>query len=281
VYSADFKSFDWKSIKKFPALRFGLEMAELDFIKSGNGILFNNDFTRGERKIPINGLVWMGDYHFMFDQIKSKIQAGYKCIKIKIGAIDFDKELDLLKYIRSNFSVDDIELRVDANGAFTPENALEKLKQLSEFHIHSIEQPIKPKQWGHMAALCEKSPLDIALDEELIGVHEMSSRIKLLDTIEPQYIILKPSLVGGYSSTEEWIELCKERKIQYWVTSALESNIGLSAIAQWTYNLNLELPQGLGTGQLYHNNFDGPLYIENGCIGFNPDIPLYENFDVF
>ena len=281
TYSSDNQKFKYKSIQKFPSIRFGLEMAERDFLSSGNGILFENDFTTGIDSIPINGLVWMGEYKFMYNQIKHKINDGFSCIKLKIGAIDFDRELNLLKYIRTDFADQDIEIRLDANGAFKPETALEKLKRLSDFQIHSIEQPIKAVQWPSIAELCETSPIDIALDEELIGVDEMQQKQNLLNAINPQYIVLKPSLLGGYRSSEEWMQLAAERNIGYWVTSALESNIGLNAIAQWTYDLGLDIPQGLGTGQLYTNNFEGPLYIKNASLRFNPDIPVYQNFNLF
>ena len=272
---------DSDELGKLPSLRFALEMAALDLRGRNNGILYNNEFTSGKASIPINGLVWMGEYQFMYDQIKKKIDDGYTCIKLKIGAIDFEKEISLLKYIRGQFGAQDIEIRVDANGAFTPENALEKLKTLSDYSIHSIEQPIKQGQWDEMARLCSQSPLAIALDEELIGIKSLDVKRKCLDTIQPQYIIFKPSLIGGYQSCEEWIELADERSIGYWITSALESNIGLNAIAQWTFEKGIDMPQGLGTGQLYHNNFEGPLYIENGALHFRPDIPVYQNFDLF
>ncbi|MEE9374296.1 MAG: o-succinylbenzoate synthase [Saprospiraceae bacterium] len=280
-YSKETKKFNWSSLNDFPVIKFGLEMAHLDLARHGNGILFDNAFTRGESSIPINGLVWMGDYRFMFEQIKEKIDMGFECIKIKIGAIDFEEELSLLKYMRSEFAKNDIEIRVDANGGFKPENALEKLKLLSDYHLHSIEQPIRQGQWEEMAKLCLDSPLPIALDEELIGISNATLKIKLLDTISPHYIIIKPSLLGGYMASEEWIALAKERKIGYWVTSALESNIGLNAIAQWTYEMDHTMPQGLGTGLLYHNNFEGPLYIKNGALHFNSKISVYENFNLF
>jgi len=288
-YVSDNQVFDEIALDELPSLKFGLEMATKDLELNGDGIIFNHSFVKGEKSIPINGLVWMGEYQFMFNQIKEKIDSGYSCIKIKIGAIDFDKELSLLKYIRSEFKQNEIEIRVDANGAFLPENALEKLKMLSSYNLHSIEQPIKQGQWNEMAILCDSSPLPIALDEELIGVTGISKKKQLLDTISPQYIILKPSLLGGYASSEEWIRLADNHQIGYWITSALESNIGLSAIAQWTYDLifsnegknSNQIPQGLGTGQLYHNNFEGPLYIKNGAIHFDPEVPVYKNFKLF
>ena len=210
----------------------------------------------------------MGDKAFMSQQIKDKIKQGFKCIKLKIGAIDFKIELEILKSIRREFNVNDIELRVDANGAFLPETALDKLKQLSELELHSIEQPIKQGQFEEMARLCERTPLPIALDEELIGVFSVTKKHELLQTINPQYIILKPSLVGGYKGSEEWITLAKEQHIGWWITSALESNIGLNAIAQWTYSLNTKMYQGLGTGSLFTNNFDSPLIVKNCTLQY-------------
>lgn len=248
-----------------PSIKFGLETALLDLKTGGEKVLFPSSFTNGIHGIEINGLIWMGDKDFMFEQIKDKIDSGFSCIKMKIGAIDFDSELELLGYIRKHFTKQDIELRVDANGAFNPLNALEKLKQLSEFDLHSIEQPIKQGLLEQMAELCESTPLDIALDEELIGVGK-SERDRLLDVISPQYIILKPSLVGGISESEDWIRRSEKRNIGWWITSALESNIGLNAIAQWTYTLNSDMPQGLGTGQLYTNNIKSPLQIEKGFL---------------
>ena len=231
--------------------------------------LFPSGFSSGLNTIPINGLIWMGNEAFMKKQIQEKIEAGFRCIKMKIGAIDFEAELNLLKSIRKEFSEVDIELRVDANGAFNPSEALEKLKRLSDFKLHSIEQPIKQGQIEEMAVLCKKTPLPIALDEELIGVFSMTDKQNLLETIKPQFIILKPTLVGGFKGSEEWIEQANSLNIGWWITSALESNIGLNAIAQWTYTLNSKLPQGLGTGSLYTNNFDSPLTIQNGALQYD------------
>ena len=255
----------------FPSIRFGVEMALIDLNSKKERILFPSDFTKGKDTIKINGLVWMCEFEFMKSQIISKIKAGFSCIKLKIGAIDFKKELQLINSIRKEFSVNDIEIRVDANGAFKPGEALEKLNRLAEYNLHSIEQPIKQGQWEEMAKLCELTPLPIALDEELIGVIDRKKEVELLDKIKPQYIILKPSLVGGFAASEEWIDMAKERNIGWWITSALESNIGLNAIAQWTYTLGNKMPQGLGTGQLYTNNFESPLYISNGRLYYNPD----------
>ena len=253
-------------LREWPSIYFGLEMAVRDLNQQGQRILFSSDFTEREAPIPINGLIWMGEKSFMREQIKSKLAAGFRCIKLKIGAIDFEAEMDLLTYIRQQFPAEEVEIRVDANGAFLPERALEKLKRLAEMELHSIEQPIRPGQLEQMAALCEQTPLPIALDEELIGVYDIAEKRRLIDTIRPQYLIFKPSFIGGYKGTEEWIELCKTHNCGWWVTSALESNIGLNAIAQWTATLKNSLPQGLGTGQLYTNNFPSPLSVHAGYI---------------
>lgn len=258
-----------EGLKEWPSIYFGLETAFLDFQSNGTKVLFPSNFTSGKAQIPINGLVWMGDSGFMKEQIQQKLEDGFKCLKLKIGAIDFDEEIKLLQAIRKDFGSDKIELRVDANGAFSPSKALGKLKILSEFQIHSIEQPIKAGQWNDMADLCLSSPLPIALDEELIGVLDLSVKNELLNTIKPQYIILKPSLLGGIKGSKEWIDLAEERKIPWWITSALESNIGLNAIAQWTYTLTNPMPQGLGTGQIYSNNIVSPLYMSKGYLAYD------------
>lgn len=261
-----------EGLKRFPSIHFGLEMALKDLKVQGSKRLFPSAFTDKNKPININGLIWMGEKAFMFDQIKAKLAAGFNCIKLKIGAINFEEELNLLKYIRSQFSKSDIELRVDANGAFSPKSALEKLKRLGEMDLHSIEQPIRQRQWEEMARLCEQTPLPIALDEELIGVFGVYQKQRMLETIRPQYIILKPSLIGGYKGSQEWINEAELNGISWWVTSALESNIGLNAIAQWTATLNNSMPQGLGTGQLYTNNFDSPLVVENGHLWYKPTL---------
>ena len=258
-----------EGLKEWPSIYFGLETAFLDFQVKGSKILFPSDFTEGKAQIPINGLIWMGDSGFMKEQIQQKLEAGFDCLKLKIGAIDFAEELNLLEAIRKEFRSDQIELRVDANGAFAPNMAMDRLKALSQFDLHSIEQPIKAGQWRDMAQLCESTPLPIALDEELIGVYDSTVKAELLDTIKPQYIILKPSLLGGIRGSKEWIDLSEERNIPWWITSALESNIGLNAIAQWTYTLNNPMPQGLGTGQLYTNNISSPLKIDGGFLGYD------------
>ena len=254
---------------EFPSIQIGLEMAFMSFEAIDDFELFPSKFTKNEDSISINGLIWMGTEAFMKQQIQDKIEAGFKCIKLKIGAIDFNTELNLLKGIRRHFSESDIELRVDANGAFSPDSALEKLKQLSDFNIHSIEQPIKANQFKEMAKLCEQTPLPIALDEELIGVFSIENKIELLQTIKPQYIILKPSFIGGFNGTDEWIALAEKQNIGWWITSALESNVGLSAIAQYTYLKQNNMPQGLGTGGLFTNNIQSPLEVKNGTLQYN------------
>ncbi|MFK7831720.1 MAG: o-succinylbenzoate synthase [Winogradskyella sp.] len=263
---------------EFPSIQFGLETAFKSLESQDQFQLFPSDFTSGKDVIPINGLVWMGSEAFMRTQIQEKIEAGFNCIKLKIGAIDFQTELDILKSIRQEFSVSDMELRVDANGAFSPQDALEKLKQLSDYQLHSIEQPIKPKQFEAMAQLCAETPLPIALDEELIGVFKSEEKAQILQTIKPQYIILKPSLVGGFAGSKGWIDLAEDLNINWWITSALESNIGLNAIAQWTYTLKSEMPQGLGTGSLFTNNFPSPLTVKNGTLQY--DINQNWNFNI-
>ena len=262
----------------FPSIQFGLEMAFLDLLSDSSNVLFPSKFTSGKASIPINGLIWMGDEQFMKSQIRSKIDAGFNCLKIKIGAIDFDTELSLIKAIRKEYDVETIELRVDANGAFPPLEAMEKLKRLSDFNLHSIEQPIRQGQHDAMAKLCAHAPLPIALDEELIGIHDVTKRGLLLQTINPQYIILKPTLIGGFSGSQSWIDLAEKQSVDWWITSALESNIGLNAIAQWTYQLNVNRPQGLGTGALYTNNIEAPLKIYNGRLIYAPSVKWTINF---
>ncbi len=253
----------------FPSIQFGLEMAFRSLNQKSPFELFPSEFTKGQDSIPINGLIWMGESSFMKQQIKAKLEAGFSCIKLKIGALNFDKELALLKTIRDEFDAQAIEIRVDANGAFKPREALEKLKRLSEFNLHSIEQPIKQGQLQEMAQLCLDTPLPIALDEELIGVFPVTNKQVLLQTIKPQYIILKPTLVGGFKGSHEWIDVAESHNIGWWVTSALESNIGLNAIAQWTYTLKNALPQGLGTGGLFTNNIQAPLEVNSGRLFYN------------
>ncbi|OYX23198.1 MAG: o-succinylbenzoate synthase [Flavobacteriales bacterium 32-35-8] len=253
----------------FPSIQFGLEMAFKSLYSENGFELFPSAFTKSTDNISINGLIWMGSEAFMKQQIKEKTEAGFTCIKMKIGAIDFHTEINLLKSIRKEFTSKDIELRVDANGAFSYSEALEKLKILSEFDLHSIEQPIKQGQIENMAVLCEQTPLPIALDEELIGIFGVTQKQMLLQTIKPQYIILKPSLVGGFKGCDGWIEIAERLNIGWWITSALESNVGLNAIAQYTYMKHNEMPQGLGTGSLFTNNFESPLVVKNGTLHYD------------
>ena len=259
-------------LKEFPAIQMGYETALLSFNAKNIFELFPSKFTRGEEDIPINGLVWMGDLTFMKEQISEKIAQGFTCIKLKIGALDFENEIELLKGIRSSFSKEKLILRVDANGAFQRSDIMDKLKKLSDLGIHSIEQPIAANQQEVMREVCAITPLPIALDEELIGCFDKADRAALLDKIKPQYIILKPTLLGGFKSCEEWIELAEARSIGWWITSALESNLGLNAIAQWTYNLEPHSFQGLGTGGLFTNNIEAPLEVDSGYLKFNPKL---------
>lgn len=261
-------SIPYDEMRNYPSMLFGVETA-LAQLSRTDGLLYDTPFSHGEEGIPINGLVWMGTHDEMLSRLKEKLALGFRCVKLKIGAIDFAKELDLIQHIRKHFSREEVELRVDANGGFTPDVALERLQELARYDIHSIEQPIMAHQWSEMAQLCKLSPLPIALDEELIGVNSTDEKIRLLDTIKPQYIILKPSLHGGVAGTREWIALANERGIGSWITSALESNIGLNAIAQLAadiYGLKITMPQGLGTGMLFTDNIPMPLEIRNDCL---------------
>ncbi|MFV9482721.1 o-succinylbenzoate synthase [Christiangramia sp. ASW11-125] len=266
------KELLWEELREFPSIQFGVEMAFRSLESSTPFELFPSEFTQGKDHIPINGLIWMGDKEFMKKQISEKIEQGFRCIKLKIGAIDFETEIELLRSIRENFSAESMELRVDANGAFHPTEALRKLERLSKFDLHSIEQPIKQGQIPEMTQLCSKTPIPIALDEELIGVTDVTEKAKLIQTIQPQYAIYKPSLIGGMKGTQEWIDICEANQVKWWITSALESNIGLNAIAQWTYTLDTDLPQGLGTGGLYTNNYTSPLLVQDGKIQYDPQV---------
>ncbi len=261
----------WQELLEFPSIQFGIEMAFLSLKSENPYVLFPSEFTNNSKSIEINGLVWMGEPAFMKQQIEEKLADGFSCIKLKIGAIDFQKELDLLAFIRSHFSAEEIEIRVDANGAFSVTEALDKLNQLNKFQLHSIEQPIKSGNPKAMAELCKITPFPIALDEELIGIFSFENKEKLLQEIQPQYIILKPSFIGGFKGTQEWITLAEKYNIGWWITSALESNIGLNAIAQWTFTLNSKMPQGLGTGALYTNNFDCPLKVSQGKLWYTSE----------
>lgn len=250
-------------LRPYPSMLFGLETAFLN-LKNGGNVIFDTPFTRGEEGIPINGLVWMGTAEEMTHRVEEKLKAGFRCVKLKIGAIDFDEEIAIIRGIRERFPADVIQLRVDANGGFAPDDAMQKLEQLARYDVHSIEQPIRQRQWKRMAEICRCSPIPIALDEELIGVNIPEMKRLLLDEICPAYIILKPSLHGGMCGCEEWVTLARERGIGSWMTSALELNVGLNAIAQFAahvYGPSITIPQGLGTGQLFTDNIPMPLTI--------------------
>lgn len=255
-------TIDYDALRPYPSMLFGLETALLNLRRGDR--LFDTAFTRGEEGIPINGLVWMGRYDEMLRRMEQKLEQGFRCVKLKVGAIDFEQELDLVKRIRKRFSFHEVELRLDANGAFPYDEALYKLELLSQYAIHSIEQPIRQGQWYYMSELCRESPLPIALDEELIGVSNPEMKAHMLNVIKPRYIILKPSLHGGMQGCREWIETAREQGIGSWITSALESNVGLNAIAQFAsdvYGDHIRMPQGLGTGQLFTDNIPMPLEI--------------------
>ncbi|MBL7899718.1 MAG: o-succinylbenzoate synthase, partial [Crocinitomicaceae bacterium] len=228
---------DLRDLTDYPSIRFAVESALLQLIQGQH--YFPSAFTEGKACITINGLVWMGSREFMEKQIDEKLKDGYACIKLKIGALDFETELEILRNIRLRYTEKEIELRVDANGAFKKEEALAKLDLLAKFKLHSIEQPIKAGQINEMTSLCKQTPLPIALDEELIGINQIKQKENLIHEIKPQYIILKPSLVGGFQSSDEWISIAEKNNSGWWITSALESNIGLDAIAQYTYIKNV------------------------------------------
>ena len=271
---------DWldRELWDWPSIRFGVEMAFLSLRSQDPMILFPSAFTKGMDGIPINGLIWMGEIDNMRRQIASKIESGFRCLKLKIGAIDFAQELKILAEIRRHFPPGELEIRVDANGAFTAESALGKLNQLAGYEIHSIEQPISVNQHDTMAGLVKSSQIPIALDEELIGIVQPHGMRKLLLVIRPPYIILKPSLLGGFAATRQWIATARELGIGWWITSALESSVGLNAIAQFAYSLGVDMPQGLGTGALYTNNFRSPLMVKDAKLWYLDsgweDLPL-------
>lgn len=261
------------------SIQFGFEQALLDFSNDGKGIYFPSEFTKGKQEIEINGLVWMGDFDTMLSRLEKKLELGFRCVKLKIGAIEWKKELELIKIIRREFDDKKIMIRVDANGGFNYEDCMPVLFQLADLAVHSIEQPIKQGQPERMALLCRQSPVAIALDEELIGKGSEEERLKILEEIKPQYIILKPALCGGLSGAGDWINKADERGIGWWITSALESNVGLNAIAQFAVEVNANGPQGLGTGALFVNNFETPIYLNGDRLGFNPDITFdYSQF---
>lgn len=267
IHTQNPSDINW--MRTFPSIRFGFETAMADLQSGGEKILFRSAFTSGAEGIKINGLIWMGNIPYMLQQIQDKLNAGFECLKLKISEKHFQEEWELIKEIRNSFNKNTLEIRVDANGAFTPETALQKLEKLAALDIHSIEQPIKQGQWLHMAQLCQQTPLPIALDEELIGLHQVDEKRQLLENIRPQYIILKPSLVGGFEGCNEWIHAAQQTETQWWITSALESNIGLNAIAQYTFTKNNPLPQGLGTGQVFTNNIPSGLYLKGQFLFFS------------
>ena len=261
----------YAALIEFPSIQMGLECAFITLHSKNPFQLYSHAFSEGSDEIPINGLIWMGEQQFMLDQVEEKLEQGFSCIKMKVGAIAFEQELVILKRIRERYSKEEMVLRVDANGAFGAD-APAKLQQLAELDLHSIEQPIPQGNWKEMRTLCANTPLPIALDEELIGVFSREEKIALLEEIQPQYIILKPSFIGGLRGASEWAILAKEREIGVWVTSALESNVGLNAIAQWTYANAFDGHQGLGTGSLFTNNFPSPLVIKNGYLSVDKSI---------
>lgn len=256
-------TFDFDDrLESFPAIRFGLETALADLNNGGKHILFPSAFTSGNAGIPTNGLIWMGDAGFMRSQIAQKLDAGFSCVKLKIGSLSWETERELIAEMRRRFKATELTIRVDANGAFHSENVQEVLNDLAKLDVHSIEQPIKAGQWEQMAALCANPPLPIALDEELIGIASYEKKYQLINAIKPQYLILKPGLIGGFYSSDEWVKLANEHSVGWWATSALESNIGLNAIAQWAYKKDVKMPQGLGTGLLFANNIESPLTLQ-------------------
>ncbi len=257
-------------LSQHSSIHFGLEQALRDFAGGCRHIYFPSEFTQGQSSIEINGLVWMGNFDEMIERIDEKVKKGFNCIKLKIGAIDWTKEIEMIEYIRKKYLESDLQIRIDANGAFTMDNALPRLKRLADLGVHSIEQPIPAGFPELMAFLCQVSPLKIALDESLIGVYTREAKEALLQEVVPAYIILKPSLCGGFSGAEEWITLAEERGIGWWVTSALESNVGLNALAQWAATLKTTIPQGLGTGALFTNNFESPLRLESDRLSYDP-----------
>ncbi|MCH5241733.1 MAG: o-succinylbenzoate synthase [Muribaculaceae bacterium] len=267
-------------LTRHSSIQFGLEQAIYDFSNDCKGVYFPSEFTEGEKSIEINGLIWMGDFDEMLQRIDSKIREGYKCIKLKIGAIDWRKEIELIKIIRNHFNKTELMIRVDANGGFDYKDCLVKLDELALLDVHSIEQPIKAGNPESMSDLCRLSPIPIALDEELIGMGILNDKIKLLEKIHPQFIILKPALCGGFSGAQEWINLAEENNIGWWITSALESNVGLNAIAQFSAAINAKGPQGLGTGSLFTNNFETPVTLHKDRLSFNPHFAMnYSQFD--
>lgn len=271
-------------LRDYPSIRFGVETALTDLANGGEMKPFPSSWSLGERAIAINGLVWMGSAEQMQERVAQKIDAGFKCVKLKIGGVDFDDEVAILRSIRSAFSANQIEIRLDANGAFAPSEALRKLDILASFDIHSIEQPIRQNQLKEMAEICRKSPIPIALDEELIGRNSTDEKKRMLEMVRPAYVILKPALCGGFSGADEWINVAETVGLGWWATSALESNIGLNAIAQWVSLKDTKMPQGLGTGALYVNNIESPIVQTGDSLRYNSEecwvIPEMQWMDV-
>ncbi len=265
IMPADEDLLDW------PSIRFAVESAFLDIERGGKQQLFDSDFTKGVKNLPTNGLVVMESIENMYRQVVAKIDAGFRCIKIKVGALDFNAECRLISRIREQFPAGEIALRLDANGAFADEEALTKLETLAPFSIHSIEQPVKPRHWDAMAFLCRESPIPVAWDEELIGITDVDEKTALVEAFRPAFLILKPTLLGGLKACEEWIDIAGKFDVGFWVTSALESNIGLNIISQWAATLDVSIPQGLGTGQLFTRNFQSPLSLQNGYLHYSPE----------
>jgi O-succinylbenzoate synthase len=258
-------------LSEWPSINFALETAWKDFRSMGSKILYQSEFTEGKDSLGINGLIWMDRKEEMIRQIRQKLNDGFTCLKMKIGALDLEDELEVLNFIRTQYDAEELEIRVDANGAFKPNEALGIIKMLSDFDLHSIEQPLAPGHSDDMAKLCELSPIPVALDEELIGKHSMATRRKLLDTLRPQFLALKPGLLGGLASCKDWISLAAEKNIGWWITSSLETNIGLNAIAQWTYTLQSNIYHGLSTGSLFNNNIPSSLYLHGERLYYDPD----------
>ena len=273
---------DWSrrlttDLVEVPSVRFAVEQCLRDLEVSGTKQLFPSPFTLGQKGIPINGLVWMGDKATMKQRIREQIEKGFTTVKMKIGASSIHRngiedELELLRSVRSEFGAGDISLRVDANGAFNSRNAMDVLERLAALDIHSIEQPVAPGLYEVIAELCERSPVPIALDEDLIGLNTTDAKNDLLDHVKPKFIVIKPSLVGGWEATRQWIALAESRGIGWWITSALESSIGLNAIAQFTATLGVRMAQGLGTGSVYANNTPSPLFAEAGLLHYRPEV---------
>jgi o-succinylbenzoate synthase len=262
-------TFDFEELRPYPSIKFGIETAFRQYERNDYA-LWDTPFSRGEKGILTNGLIWMGSIDYMTKQAEEKIKAGFSCIKLKIGAQNFEDEYNILKQIRKRYSADRLTIRVDANGAFSLSDALIKMKRLNELQIHSIEQPIKSGNPEILAEIIKKSQLPVALDEELIGVNTKERKAELLDIVKPDYIVLKPSLHGGFSGCEEWIDIAEKMNIGWWITSALESNIGLNAIAQWCAKLDNDIHHGLGTGKLFKNNINMPLEIIGEKLWYKP-----------